>query len=207
MTLEVYLLYLATVGVFFARPPGPSQLLFMAGSMQYGLRPALPIIAGDLSANSVQIAIAGFGLTGAIALSAGIFTAIKWAGVAYLVWIGIRTLIAARRSSRPRTPPPPGMLYRQGFVTSAANPYAVVFFAALFPQFIDPAAPVAPQVAMLGATYLLVDGMLLVLLGALAARLVSALGGHAARWLGYVSGIGLILAAAMLALRGAPEAR
>ncbi len=207
MTPEVYLLYLGTVAVFFARPPGPSQLLFMAGAMQYGLRPALPIIAGDLSANTLQIIIAGFGLTTAIALSAGVFAAVKWAGVAYLVWIGVRTLVAARRARHPRTPPPPGMLFRNGFVTSAANPYAVVFFAALFPQFIDPALPVTPQVAILGATYLLVDGLLLVLLGALAARLVAALGGHAARWLGSVSGIGLILAAGLLALRGVPEAR
>ena len=92
-----------------------------------------------------------------------------------------------------------------GFLTSAANPYAVVFFAALFPQFLDPALPLVPQIAILGVTYLVIDGTILLLMGGAAERISRALGGTFERWLGIASGLGLIAAAVALAVRGLPE--
>ena len=206
MTLETYLIYLATVLVFFAHPPGPSQILFMAGPMQHGPRRAMPIMAGDLSANAIQIMIAGFGLVGLVALSAGFFTAVKWAGIIYLIYLGLRMILTARTAPGAPAAPKRAALFRQGFVTSAANPYAVVFFAALFPQFIDPGIAVAPQVTILGLTYLVIDGVILILMGATAARLFTLLGSRFSRWSGIVSGTGLLIAAGLLALRGEPEA-
>lgn len=199
---ETYLLYLGAVLVFFAHPPGPSQLLFVGGSIQHGVRRALPIMAGDLSANSVQIGIAGFGLASLISMSAGAFWLIKWAGIAYLVWIGISMIRDAGSIRGPRRTPPRSHLFRKGFLTSAANPYAVVFFAALFPQFIDPMLPVTPQILILGLTYLIIDGVILLLMGATAVRLVAFLGSQAELWLARLSGIGLIAAALALATRG-----
>lgn len=205
MSIETYLLYLGTVLVFFAHPPGPSQLLFIGGSMQHGLKRALPIMAGDLSANALQIIIAGFGLASLIALSASAFTAIKWMGVAYLVWIGIRMIRDATRTRQIKEAPKRGVLFRRGFMTSAANPYAVVFFAALFPQFIDPQMAVTPQVAILGLTYLVIDGAILVAMGATATHLVTALGSTFQKALGIISGVGLIAAAIAIGLRGEAE--
>ncbi|MEM6824137.1 MAG: LysE family transporter [Pseudomonadota bacterium] len=205
MTIETYLAYLATVLIFFAHPPGPSQMLFVAGAMRHGLRRATPILAGDLSANGLQIIAAGFGLAGLIAASATAFAAIKWAGIAYLLWVGLRIILDARRGSATREAPNRGQLFRRGFLTSAANPYAVVFFAALFPQFLDPALPLIPQIAILGITYIVIDGAILLLMGGAAERISRALGGAFERWLGYASGAGLIAAAAALALRGLPE--
>lgn len=205
MSLETYLIYLGTVLLFFAHPPGPSQLLFIGGSMQHGLRRALPIMAGDLGANAIQIVIAGFGLASLIALSAGAFAAIKWAGVAYLVWIGVRMIRDAAKPRVTKAPPSRGLLFRRGFFTSVANPYAVVFFAALFPQFIAPSRPVAPQVAILGLTYLVIDGAILTAMGGFATRLVAALGSKFETWLGIGSGCGLIMAAIAIGLRGELE--
>ncbi|QEE36700.1 LysE family translocator [Octadecabacter sp. SW4] len=205
MTLDTFLIYLATVLVFFAHPPGPSQLLFIGGSMQHGLRRALPIMAGDLGANAIQIVIAGFGLTSLIVLSADAFAAIKWAGVGYLLWIGLRMI---RDATTPRTlkpVPSRGHLFQRGFMTSAANPYAVVFFAALFPQFIDPTRPVLPQVAILGVTYLIIDGAILLAMGAFAAKLVATFGATVQKWLGIGSGVGLIAAPAAIAIRTSAE--
>lgn len=202
MSLEVYIAYLATVLLFFAHPPGPSQMLFVAHSMRHGVKRSLPTMAGDLSANSLQIAIAGFGLAGLIHLSAAFFAAVKWVGVLYLVWIGIRIMRSSWRTGSGAPANPQGSaFFRQGFITSAANPYAVVFFAALFPQFIDPAGPLALQIAVLGATYLVIDGAILLAMGMAAHRLVRALGGAFARWLGVVSGFFLIIAAVLLASR------
>jgi homoserine/homoserine lactone efflux protein len=61
-------------------------------------------------------------------------------------------------------------LFRQGGVTSMANPFAVVFFVALFPQFIDPAAPVLPRLLLLGITYIVVDRVILLIWGWLGVR-------------------------------------
>jgi len=202
MSVETYILYLGTVLLFFVHPPGPSQLLFIGGSLQHGLKRALPIMAGDLSANTIQIIIAGFGLASLIALSATAFTVLKYLGVAYLIWIGIRMIRDASRAGTRKPTPTRSALFRSGFMTSAANPYAVIFFAALFPQFIDLQAAVAPQVVILGVTYLLIDGAILLAMGAFATRLVAAFGSKLERWLGLISGVGLILAAIAIALRG-----
>ncbi|MEO0427426.1 MAG: LysE family translocator [Pseudomonadota bacterium] len=205
MTLETYLAYLATVFVFFARPPGPSQLLFMAHALRRGNPGAMPVLAGDLSANALQMLAAGLGLAGAVVASANLFLTIKWAGVAFLVWTGIRLWRAAGRAGgraeRGALEPGRGPLFRQGFVTSAANPYAILFFAALFPQFIDPSEPLALQLAVLGGTYLAVDGALLLAWGGAVRALGQRLGPRVERAMGRISGALMIGAACLLALR------
>jgi len=77
----------------------------------------------------------------------------------------------------------------------------VVFFAALFPQFIDPAKPLALQIAVLGVTYLVIDGVILLLMGSMAERLVAALGSKFSIWTGRVSGFFLIVAALLLSFK------
>ncbi|WP_299048965.1 LysE family translocator [uncultured Tateyamaria sp.] len=167
MTTDIYLVYLAAVAVFFATPPDTSQLLIIANSMKHGLRRSRWVIAGDLSANVLQMTAAAFGLAAVIATSATAFGLIKWLGVAYLVWIGVRMMLSRGAPTQARTDAAahPARLFRLGFVTSMTNPFAVVFFAALFPQFIALDAPVLPQLLILGATYLCVDGATLLLWG------------------------------------------
>lgn len=202
MPLDTYLLYLATVGVFFASPPGPSQILMISNSLRHGVRPSLMTAAGDLSANALQMTAAAFGLAAVVVASQDALGLVKWAGVAYLLWIGVRTLRGGRGSADPRGRAAPRRrdLYRQGFLTSAANPKAVVFFAALFPQFIDPAVAIWPQLLILGATYIAVDGTLLVLWGGVASRALGFLRARS-RLLDRISGSLMILAAGLLALK------
>lgn len=201
MALETYLAYLATVLIFFAHPPGPSQLLYMANALRHGMRPATATMAGDLTANTIQIIIAGFGLAGVIAASATFFTAVKWFGVAYLLWIGVRTILSARNTRSAPVATSRSKLFKQGFVTSAANPYAVVFFAALFPQFVDVSRPVAGQILILGLTYIVIDGTILLLFGLAVRRVFAILGSRFERWVGWVSGTLLVAAAMLLSAR------
>ena len=91
------------------------------------------------------------------------------------------------------------MLFRQGFLTSSANPFAVVFFGALFPQFIDAGAPIWPQLLVLGGTYLLVDGVILILWGALARQTLGRLTWLTGTRINRLSGGLMIAAAALLA--------
>lgn len=201
MPLETYLIYLAAVAVFFATPPDTSQLLIVSNSIRHGLRRSLFTVAGDLSANVLQMSAAAFGLAAIIATSATAFLWIKWLGVAYLGWIGLQ-LILSREGTRDVSGPSRGSamrLFRQGFLTSLANPFAVVFFGALFPQFIDPALPVAPQLLILGVTYLLVDGVILLLWGWLATRAARALRQAPMRTINRICGGLMVAAAALLA--------
>lgn len=211
MTIELYLAYLATVAVFFSTPPGPSQALMIANSLRYGVSRSTATLAGDLSANALQMTAAAFGLAVILSTTWWALTLVKWLGVAYLLWIGWRTFTAepavAGRTARSGSP---GRLWRQGFFTSAANPKAVFFFAALFPQFIDTGSPIWPQLLILGATYLVIDGILLLVWGLLAERFLGFLK-QSGRTLNRASGAMMMTAAALLALRdvgdAAPESR
>ena len=108
---------------------------------------------------------AAFGLAAIIATSASVLVWVKWLGVAYLAWIGLQLILSKPRESGPSAAQSarPALLFRQGFLTSSANRFAVVFFGALFPQFIDPGAPILPQLLVLGGTYLVVDGGILII--------------------------------------------
>lgn len=203
MSLEIYLLYLAAVAVFFATPPDTSQLLTISNSVRHGLRKSVYTILGDLTANSIQMTAAAFGLAAVIATSANAFIWIKWLGVAYLAWVGMQLILSKGQGSAQGAGASalPLILFRQGFVTSMANPFAVVFFGALFPQFINPSAPVLPQLFVFGVTYLVVDAAILVMWGWLGIRAATAWLRHSPNLINRVCGGLMIAAAALLATR------
>lgn len=200
MIIETYLIYLGVLAAFFATPLDTSQLLIISNSLRHGLRRSLATVAGDLSANAVQMTLAAFGLTAVIAANAGALWVVKWVGVAYLVWIGLRLMLSKGGAEAPGAAAT-GRLFRQGFVTSSANPYAVVFFGALFPQFIDAGAPILPQLLVLGVTYLVVDGLVLLLWGWAATRTLGCVASLTGVWISRVSGALMVGAAVLLGLK------
>jgi homoserine/homoserine lactone efflux protein len=113
---------------------------------------------------------------GALLLAAWeLFVLIKWLGAAYLIWLGLKTFFAARDAGRPvaqpLTPPRTGMrrlLY--GVVAQGANPKALLFFTALLPQFVNPAVPLVPQMALLALTSVVIEGGVLTGYAVLASR-------------------------------------
>jgi len=201
MALDTYLIYLAAVAVFFATPPDTSQLLIISNSVRHGLRRSVYTIAGDLTANSLQMTGAAFGLAAIIATSASAFLWIKWLGVAYLVWIGVQLILSKDQADdvAANASGSSFRLFRQGFVTSMANPFAVAFFGALFPQFIDPTLPILPQLLILGATYLVIDGAILLLWGWMGIRAAAALKKASYGMINRICGGLMIAAAGMLA--------
>ena len=204
MTLDIWIAYVGVV-LLFMIAPGPSHLLMISVGLRNGFRRSLATAAGDLSANAIQMTLAGFGLATALVASRYGFVVVKWAGVAYLVWMGVRQLISSSRgtaavagSDEPRSS---AKLWLMGFLTSAANPKAVVFFAALFPQFIDPAQALPPQLAVLGGTYLVVDGLFLSAYGWSAGKLGARASRGRRTLVERLSGWGLIGSAGLLALK------
>ena len=204
MSLDVWTLYIATVLALMSTP-GPSQLLMLTNSGVHGFRRSLATATGDLSANALQMLAAGLGLAAVIATSAAALAVIKWAGVAYLIWLGIRMI----RRAKPDDPGFDGRrakaslrnLWMQGFLTSAANPKAVVFFAALFPQFITAQSPFWPQFLILSATYIVLDGLFLSAYGLGSSWIVARFKGNARVWIERIGGGFMIGAAVLLGLK------
>ena len=203
MTVDTWLLYVGTVLVFMSTP-GPSHLLMLSVSMSNGFHRSLATAAGDLTANAIQILLAGLGLAAVVTASRYGFTIIKWAGISYLVWIGMRKILASFRG-KSSSPDAPMIslrhLWLRGFVTSAANPKAVAFFAALFPQFLNPQQSLAPQIAILGATYIVIDGCFLASYGKGASWIAKKLQSRHKAWVERAAGASLVSAAVLLGLR------
>ncbi len=205
MSFDIWITYVATV-LLLMSTPGPSQLLMLSNSAANGLGRGLFTAAGDLTANLLQMLAAGLGLAALIATSGSALAVIKWLGVAYLVFLGIRSIMMAKRTAATdAVRASRKALWMQGFITSAANPKAVVFFAALFPLFIDGALPFWSQFAILSVTYLTIDGLFLTAYGASASWLAKRLQGTARIWLDRAGGGFMILAAVLLGLKSLRE--
>ena len=202
MNPEIWMAYIGTVLVLMITP-GPSQLLMLSNSLGNGFRRSLATASGDLTANLLQMVVASLGLASLIVKAQVLFVVIKWAGVAYLIYLGVKlissgtinTPVGSARSSLRK-------LYLQGFVTSTANPKAVIFFAALFPQFINPQQPLFQQFLVMSATYLTIDGLFLICYGTLAENLNDGLlPSVVRRRMNYIAGSLLIGAALLLGLK------
>ncbi|WP_170476767.1 LysE family translocator [Ruegeria arenilitoris] len=201
MGFDIWITYVATV-LLLMSTPGPSQLLMLSNCAVNGLGRGIFTAAGDLTANFLQMLAAGLGLAALIAASGSALTVIKWLGVAYLIFLSVRTILRAeRKAMQIAALASRKSLWLQGFITSAANPKAVVFFAALFPLFIDSALPFWSQFAILSATYLILDAMFLTVYGGSASWLAKRLKGPARLWLDRIGGSFMIAAAILLGLK------
>ena len=184
--------------------PGPSHLLMLSNSAAHGFKRSLATVAGDLMANSLQMFAAGLGLAALLTVYGNALLIIKWLGVAYLIWLGVRMILRAGKTgeaSAKATKTSLRTLWLQGFITSASNPKAIVFFAALFPQFISADRPFWIQFAVLSVTYLLIDGLFLSAYGIGATWIASRFAGSARTRIDRVGGGFIVGAAVLLGLK------
>lgn len=203
MPLEPWLAFTA-LALTFLITPGVSHILMLSNSLTYGPRRAFATGLGDLSANVLQMLAAGLGMAAIIATAPRAFTAIKWIGVAYLIYLGVNLMRKAQFApSTAGAAVSRGALFRQGFITSASNPKAIIFFATIFAQFINPALPFWPQQLALMATYLVLDGAFLAFYGVSAGAIAARVKGDGLRWINILSGAMIILGAVILALKTA----
>ena len=156
MPLELWLAYVATSAVVLAIP-GPTILLVLSYSIAHGRQATLPLVAGVALGDSVAITLSLIGLGTLLATSAMWFTLIKWLGGLYLIYLGILLVRGARKPLPMQTDAAressPRKLFGNAFIVTALNPKSIVFFIALLPQFISAAHPVAPQLWILGVSF------------------------------------------------------
>ncbi len=206
MTLATWLAYCTTVFIFLLSP-GPSHLFMLSTSLSNGFNRSWATGAGDLSAHIWQITVASVGLVSFLYAFAEMFIVIKWAGVAFLVYLGISQFRKKIRSASRDSSPEQGLspFFWRGFLMSSANPKAVVFFAALFPQFVNTSAPTTHQFIILGLTYIFIDGCFLTFYGLFADWISRRFERHIDRYLNRVSGTLLIGTAILLGLKDIQE--
>ena len=139
--------------------PGPAALTVTSLAAANGVRRSLFGIAGIASANAIYFILSATGIASLIIASHTLFTAIKWMGVLYLVYLGLTALTSRSgvlRVSR-GAPETINSIFTKGFIVEFANPKALLYFAAILPQFLNTAAPIAPQIAIMGITTLVLD--------------------------------------------------
>lgn len=155
MNLELWLAFVAASAVMLAIP-GPTILTVMSYSLASGRRANLPLVAAVALGDSTALAMSLLGLGALLATSAFWFTAVKWIGGLYLLYLGIKLLRAGASTSVVLTPAESvsrWKLFGNTYLVTALNPKGIVFFVAFLPQFLDTTMPVTPQLWVLAVTF------------------------------------------------------
>jgi homoserine/homoserine lactone efflux protein len=203
MDPTVWLAYLLAT-IILSLTPGPGVFSSISSGLHHGFRLGAWNAVGMQAASLVYVMVVALGLGAILLASETLFSVVKWLGVAYLVYLGIVTWRATPKAfqddgdDRVRSP---REVFTRGFLVNITNPKGIIFFAAIFPQFIDVDRPQALQYAILGATTFVTDLAIMMGYTALAAKALRVMREPARlRWVN--RGLGSAFVAAGVALAG-----
>lgn len=183
--------------------PGPTVLLALANGSRYGVRRAAYGMLGAVASDIVLVVAVGVGLGAVLLASELAFSIVKWIGVAYLAFLGIRMLTARGALLRgdPAADPRGGRraLFMKSFLVAVTNPKGYLFVGALLPQFIVAGQPQLPQYLVIGAVFCSLDFVIMLAYAALGRQAIRLLKQRGAVWIERVSGAVLLGLAAWLA--------
>jgi homoserine/homoserine lactone efflux protein len=170
--LNLFLGFVAAVTVLMLLP-GPNVALIVANSVAHGPRFGILTVAGTSSAMIVQLLLTGLGMRELLGTLGSWFGWLRWIGVAYLLYLGLRQWVAPAvdLTRTPAEPKSPRAIFVRAFFVSMTNPKTLLFYGAFFPQFISPGAHSGTQIVLLSVTFfaiaVLVDGSWALLAGRL----------------------------------------
>ncbi len=159
MPIETFILFLFTTAVVVFSPGAAAIAVASQGAANGGKR-ALAGVCGIAFANVVYFVLSATGIAALIIASNLVFSIIKWVGVAYLLWLGINAIFSRSgviNVSVGKRQTHWGKLFSQGFVVEFANPKALLYFAAILPQFVERELPILPQLVIMGLITLVMD--------------------------------------------------
>jgi len=173
MTFQLWLMYLMLV-IIATATPGPAILFVVTSSTVHGWRKAVFAASGNIAGLLCLGILAVTGLGTILKTSELIYSVVKYAGAAYLIWLGIKLIlqkntdIAARNNKRVSGDASVFKLFFQAFGVAMSNPKAIVFLTALFPQFVNIHQPLVPQFSILISTLMVLSFSFLMLYAFLA---------------------------------------
>ncbi len=211
MSFEVWFAFALASAVMLAIP-GPTILLVVSYALSHGRKVAGATVAGVALGDFTAMTASMLGLGALLATSATLFTILKWIGGAYLIWLGVKLWRAPAMAI-----PEEGTIAEDGavpadaaadarriflhaFAVTALNPKSLVFFVAFLPHFVDPAAPLLPQMAILEATFLTLATLNAALYGAAASAARTAIRRPSVQRVVARTGGSLLIAAGLVAL-------
>jgi threonine/homoserine/homoserine lactone efflux protein len=191
--------------LLLAVTPGPGVIYIVTRTLVQGRSSGLASVAGVALGNLGNAIAAAAGLAAVFAASALAFTVVKYAGAAYLVYLGVQMIANRPATSRVKVEPAPlREVFRDGFVVALFNPKTTVFFAAFLPQFLTSDASPMAQGLLLGAIFVLIaavsDSAYALAAGAMAPRLSSS--GRTRRVGAWVAGATYVGLGVLTALTG-----
>jgi homoserine/homoserine lactone efflux protein len=130
--------------------PGPIVTFLIATGAAHGVRAGMTAVAGATIGNAILIAAIALGLSWVLKNAIGLFEILRWAGVAYLVWLGIQAWRNAGTTAE--VPPLKRVHFWRGIFVALTNPKTIAFFTAFLPQFVDPALPADRQLFVMCLT-------------------------------------------------------
>jgi threonine/homoserine/homoserine lactone efflux protein len=201
MSLQVYLAFVAAC-IGLALLPGPIVTLLIANGLRHGTRAALTNIAGVQAGMVIVVGVLAVGLTSLMATMGYWFDWVRFAGAAYLVWLGIKLIRSPVEGIKDDSSPPPprGGFFLQGFLVALSNPKLLLFFGAFIPQFMDMNKDHLSQVMVLGVTFMVVAGLTDGIYALLAGRIRTIFSARRTRLMSRVSGGFMIGGGVWLAL-------
>jgi threonine/homoserine/homoserine lactone efflux protein len=154
MSLDHWLAFVAASAILLAIP-GPTVLLVISYALGHGRKPASAIVAGVALGDFTAMTLSMLGLGAILAASAAIFTALRWIGGAYLVYLGVRLWRAPIEAGQVDDTPKasPLRMFGHSYAVTALNPKSIIFFVAFVPQFLDTSRPLLMQIITLETTF------------------------------------------------------
>ncbi|HMV27726.1 MAG TPA: LysE family translocator [bacterium] len=183
-----------------ALSPGPAVFLIMSQGMKFGVRGSMLGALGIEVMNALYFFISALGLSAALLAFPVIFQVLKWSGIGYLIFMGIKILITAKpRPMQTVQVEADKKLFSQGIITQAANPKAVIYFGSMLPQFIAPDKSIALQFTVLAVVGCVMEFIILSAYGWIAHKGAQFLPGpQAVLWQDRIAGICLLTVALVL---------
>jgi homoserine/homoserine lactone efflux protein len=199
------ILLFALVALIGIATPGPTVLLALANGSRFGVRRSVLGMIGAVLSDFVLISAVAVGLGALLAASEVWFATVKWIGVAYLAYLGIRLLrsrgtLAVPVENGSWQPTSARAIFLRSFLVAVTNPKGYLFFTAFLPQFIVPTESQLPQYISLAVTFSAIDFVVMFAYASAGARAVRFLRAKGALWLDRVCGGALLALATSLAL-------
>lgn len=155
MSIEVWVAFVAASTILLIIP-GPTVLLVVSYALGQGWRAALPMAVGVALGDFTAMTLSMLGVGALLAASAGLFTALKWLGAAYLIWLGVKLWRAGGTlEAQPRTDRTSAIkMMGHAWLVTALNPKSITFFVAFLPQFLNPETSFVTQMLVFETTFL-----------------------------------------------------